>query len=139
MEINMLVRLLYVSREINNEIANLAETSLDRFRESNTENDITGVLCEGEGLFLQVLEGERSNVNKLYASILRDTRHKDIELLYFEEIKERFFDGWTMEYIHIKFLYQAIKQKHPDFDPYVYPGKLSIKIVMDYLKAEDAG
>ncbi len=95
----MLVRLLYVSREINNEIANLAETSLDRFRESNTQNDITGVLCEGEGLFLQVLEGERSNVNKLYASILRDTRHKDIELLYFEEIKERFFDAWTMEYI----------------------------------------
>ena len=139
MEIDMLVRLLYVSREVDNKTANLAESSLDRFRESNTQNDITGVLCEGEGLFLQVLEGERSNLNKLYASILRDTRHKDIELLYFEEIKERFFDAWTMEYIHIKFLYQAIKNQHPDFDHYLYPGKLSIEIVMDYLKTEDAG
>jgi Sensors of blue-light using FAD len=26
----------------------------------NTQNDITGVFCEGQGVFLQALEGERS-------------------------------------------------------------------------------
>ncbi len=40
MEIDMLVRLLYVSREIDNKTANLAEISLNRFRESNTQNEL---------------------------------------------------------------------------------------------------
>ena len=36
----MLVRLLYVSNEIDNKTANLAEISLNRFRESNTQNEL---------------------------------------------------------------------------------------------------
>ena len=62
----MLVRLLYVSKEIAKQPSQFAESNLDKFRIENKLSEITGVLCSGEGIFLQVLEGERSAVNKLY-------------------------------------------------------------------------
>ena len=64
--------------------------NVDKFRIKNKSCGISGVLCSGEGVFLQVLEGERSAVSKLFAIICRDNRHTDIELLHYEEIKECF-------------------------------------------------
>lgn len=93
----MLVRLLYVSKEIAQQPSNFAEANLEEFRKINQLNDITGVLCSGEGIFLQVLEGERSAVNKLYANICPDPRHTEIELLHYEEIEERIFFLWSMD------------------------------------------
>ena len=59
----MLVRLLYVSKEIAKQPSQFAESNLDKFRIENKLSEITGVLCSGEGIFLQVLEGERSAVS----------------------------------------------------------------------------
>jgi hypothetical protein len=41
----------------------------------NAAHAVSGVLCQGQGLYLQVLEGERAEVNRLYARILQDRRH----------------------------------------------------------------
>ncbi len=133
----MLIRLLYVSKQIASLPSNFAEINLDRFRKSNQLNDITGVLCGGEGVFLQVLEGYRSKVNKLYTEICRDDRHTDIELLHYEEINERAFYAWSMDYIPISTLYEMIRIKVPDFDPYLSSGKLAINCVIDYLRLND--
>jgi len=133
----MLVRLLYVSKEVAQEPSNFAEVNLAKFRKENELNDITGVLCSGEGLFLQVLEGERSAVNKLYAHICQDIRHSDIELLHYEEIEERVFFSWSMDYIPISTLYKVIKIHNPDFDPYFSSGKLAMKCVIDYLRLNE--
>ena len=133
----MLVRLLYVSKEIAEQPSNFAEANLEKFRNKNLLNDITGVLCSGEGIFLQVLEGERSAVNKLYANICPDPRHTDIELLQYEEIEERVFFAWSMDYIPISTLYKVIKIQNPDFDPYFSSGKLAMRCVIDYLRLND--
>ena len=133
----MLVRLLYVSKEVAQEPSNFAEVNLAKFRKENELNYITGVLCSGEGLFLQVLEGERSAVNKLYAHICQDIRHSDIELLHYEEIEERVFFSWSMDYIPISTLYKVIKIQNPDFDPYFSSGKLAMKCVIDYLRLNE--
>jgi len=133
----MLVRLLYVSKEIAEQPSQFAESNLDKFRIENKLSEITGVLCSGEGIFLQVLEGERSAVNKLYVTICKDQRHTDIELLHYEEIKDRVFYAWSMDYIPISTLYEMIKIQNPDFDPYLSSGKLALKCVIDYLRLND--
>ena len=133
----MLVRLLYVSKEIAEQPSQFAESNLDKFRIENKLSEITGVLCSGEGIFLQVLEGERSAVNKLYVTICKDQRHTDIELLNYEEIKDRVFYAWSMDYIPISTLYEMIKIQNPDFDPYLSSGKLAINCVIEYLRLND--
>lgn len=57
----------------------------------NKVNQITGVLCQGTGFFIQMLEGDRSIINQLYSRIIRDSRHKDVEIVSFEEITDRKF------------------------------------------------
>jgi hypothetical protein len=84
-----------------------------------------------------VLEGERSAVNKLYASICPDPRHTEIELLHYEEIDERIFFAWSLDYIPITTLYEVIKIQNPDFDPYFSSGKLAMKCVIDFLRLND--
>jgi len=133
----MLVRLLYVSKEIAEQPSNFANSNLGKFRIKNKSFDISGVLCSGEGVFLQVLEGERSAVSKLFATICSDERHTDIELLHYEEIKERVFYAWSIDYISISTLYEIIKIQNPDFDPYISSGKLAINCVIDYLRLND--
>ena len=44
---------------------------------------ITGVLCHGGDVFMQVLEGGRDAVNALYNKIVRDARHHDVALLHY--------------------------------------------------------
>ena len=133
----MLVRLLYVSKEIAEQPSQFAESNLDKFRIENKLSEITGVLCSGEGIFLQVLEGERSTVNKLYVTICKDQRHTDIELLHYEEIKDRVFYAWSMDHIPVSTLYAMIKIQNPEFDPYLSSGKLALKCVIDYLRLND--
>ena len=91
----MLVRLLYVSRAVDTS-SEAIEAILTQSRQHNPASGITGVLCYGGGIFLQAIEGGRSAVSDLYGHIQRDPRHKDVELLAFEEITERRFGGWTM-------------------------------------------
>ncbi len=54
---------------------------LRKSKANNPALGITGVLCFSEGIFLQVLEGGRSAVNRLYNRIAADPRHTDVELL----------------------------------------------------------
>ena len=133
----MLVRLLYVSKEIATQPSNFADLNLKKFRINNQLNEITGVLCSGDGIFLQVLEGYRNKVNKLYANIHRDDRHTNIELLNYEEITQRAFYAWSMDYIPISTLYPLIKIEHPEFDPYLSSGKIIISCVLEYLRLNE--
>jgi hypothetical protein len=120
----MQVRLLYVSSAVGPQTTTVTGSILKSAQEHNKRSGITGVLCQGEGIFLQVLEGERSQVNRLYARILADQRHKNVELLHFEEITERRFGAWTMAHVELSSLDPMVRMKHPEFDPYSASGKL---------------
>lgn len=100
----MLVRLLYASRAIEGISDALLHSIVERSRANNLEHGITGILCiypEG-GIFVQVLEGARSEVNTLYANLVRDRRHKDVTLLHYAEIQERHFSAWRMGSVDLK-------------------------------------
>jgi hypothetical protein len=51
---------------------------LEQSRTLNKKAGITGMLMYTRSKFIQVLEGEQSIVNKLYAKIVEDDRHKKI-------------------------------------------------------------
>ena len=94
----MLVRLLYASRATGEIDDALVASILERSRGYNMEHGITGIPCtytEGS-VFLQVLEGGRAAVNKLYASIVCDPRHREVTLLDYAEVPERRFASWRM-------------------------------------------
>jgi Sensors of blue-light using FAD len=67
--------------------------------EHNAEAGISGLLCYGDGQFLQVLEGEPAAVNSLYNRIVRDPRHFRCELLRYEDVDARQFADWSMKLV----------------------------------------
>lgn len=46
--------------------------------------------------FLQFLEGEETVLNRVYAKIDMDKRHKNVQKLFDQAIEERAFPDWSM-------------------------------------------
>jgi hypothetical protein len=131
----MLVRLLYASRAVNPDPAAI-EDILVQSRQYNPTCGITGILCYGGGVFLQALEGGRIAVNDLYSHIQKDTRHKDVVLLRYEEIHERRFGGWTMGQVNVAKINTSILLKYSEraeLDPYSVSGKVSSALLEELM------
>ena len=131
----MLVRLLYASRAVDTSPAAI-EAILAQSREHNPSNGLTGVLCYGGGVFLQAIEGGRSAVSHLFGTLMHDARHKDVELLQFQEIEERRFGGWTMGVVNLNKLNHSILLKYSEkaeLDPYAVSGKVSFALLEELM------
>ncbi len=120
----MLIRLIYVSKAVDPQSNALTDSILHKAHAWNAQNDITGVLCEGQGVFLQALEGERGKVTGLYARIFADPRHKDLELIHCESITQRRYGGWSMARVKLSDVDTQTKIDWPEFDPYSAAGLL---------------
>ncbi|GAA0873051.1 hypothetical protein GCM10009117_21980 [Gangjinia marincola] len=68
-------------------------------REYNQSCDITGCLVYHEDSFFQILEGAKMDILDLYERIERDSRHKDIQLLWKGAIPKRNFTEWNMAFV----------------------------------------
>lgn len=121
-EPTMLIRAVYVSRAVGPQTGTVTAGILADAHAHNGAQGISGVLCQGQGLYLQVLEGERSQVNRLYARILQDRRHHDVQLLSFEEISERRYAAWSMANVHLPDDGAAWRLEQGGFDPYAASG-----------------
>lgn len=128
----MLVRLLYASRSATPVTPEATEAILAQSRAHNPALGITGVLCQSGDIFLQVLEGGRDAVNRLYNQIVRDPRHQDVSLLHYEEIVERRFAGWTMGVVNLAKVNPAILLKHAEtnsLDPHRMSGRACLSLL----------
>ena len=128
----MLVRLLYASRAVAEIGGDLIDEILNRSQAHNPEHGITGVLCYGGDVFMQVLEGGRAPVNALYNRIVRDERHRQVMLLHYQEIAERRFGGWTMGQVNLARINQSLLLKYlekPELDPFSVPGCASLALL----------
>ena len=131
----MLVRLLYASRTVDPS-AETIDAILAQSRQFNPSSGITGILCYGGGIFLQASEGGRMPVSELYGHIQRDSRHKDVVLLHYEEISERRFSGWTMGQVNMSKINASILLKYaekPELDPYSVSGKVSLALLEELM------
>jgi len=120
----MLIRLIYVSKAVGPQTDTLTESILRKAHAWNTRNDITGVLCEGQGVFLQALEGERVKVTRLYERIAADPRHTDLELIHCESITRRRYGAWSMARVSLSDVDPQTKIEWPEFAPYSASGAL---------------
>jgi Sensors of blue-light using FAD len=68
-------------------------------RAGNNARDITGILVYVDGVFLQVIEGDREAVLQLMTSLGKDSRHSSIKIIHEAEIEERTFASWRMAYL----------------------------------------
>lgn len=118
----MLIRLIYVSQSVDPQTTAQADAILRTAHERNARLDITGVLCIGQGVFLQVLEGERAKVTALYARIHADPRHRDVELIHCESICERRYGRWSMAHVRLSDVDPETKIDWPEFNPYSRSG-----------------
>ncbi|MCK2022753.1 BLUF domain-containing protein [Microbacterium sp. kSW2-24] len=67
-------------------------------RRHNDARDITGLLLYRDGEFVQILEGDRYDVDQTMARINADPRHTDVRVLLEEPLHTRRFADWTMGY-----------------------------------------
>jgi len=128
----MLVRLLYASRAIAPIAPDSLMVILRQSKANNPSHGITGVLCCSQDVFLQVLEGGRSAVNRLYNRIAADPRHKDVELLSYEQINERRFAGWSMGQVNLTRLNPGLLLKYSasaTLDPFAVSGEVSLALL----------
>jgi hypothetical protein len=130
----MLVRLLYASRTT----PALAERGIDdllrQSRRNNISCGITGMLCLSNGVFVQVIEGGRADVSRLFARIIADPRNTDVQILMFEDISERRFGNWTMGQVNIASVNPALLLKYsarPSLDPYTAGGAATMKLLVE--------
>ena len=127
----MLVRLMYASRAIEPVRPDTLNAILKKSTQNNPASGVTGVLCFSGDIFLQVLEGGRLQVSKLYNRIAQDPRHTDVALLSYDEIEERSFAGWSMGQVNMGRLNPALLLKYSEaavLDPYAVSGKVSMAL-----------
>jgi hypothetical protein len=132
----MLVRLIYASRaaralDLEEQLAILKQA-----RAHNPRHGITGVLCHADGLFIQVIEGGRGAVNRLYNRIATDTRHTGVELLGYADIGERRFGSWAMGQVNLASINPALLLKYAEtsrLDPYALSGQACMALFDELL------
>lgn len=134
----MLVRLLYASRSQAPLTPELTDCILQASLKRNPEMGITGLLClcPTSQVFMQVLEGGRDAVNRLYTRIAADPRHQDVVLLHYEEITERRFAAWTMGQVNLNRVNPSTLLKYsekPALDPYAVSGAVSMALLQELI------
>jgi hypothetical protein len=128
----MLVRLLYASRAAAPVVASVQESILEQSRSRNPKIGVTGVLCFSDDIFIQVLEGGRDEVCELYNTIARDTRHQNVRILSFEEIRERRFGNWTMGQVNLAKVNPTLLLKYgerAELNPFICSGQASMALL----------
>lgn len=125
----MHIQLLYVSRAVGPQTSTVTASILTTAQAHNPRHGIGGVLCQGQGLYLQLLEGERSAVNRLFARIVADVRHNDVELLHLKEVERRRFAAWSMAHVELRADDPMVLLQHPEFDPYSAPGTTAMRLI----------
>ncbi|WP_201598266.1 BLUF domain-containing protein [Psychrobacter vallis] len=122
-EDSALVQLVYVSSLTLG--SRLSTTIFDEVeshaRDYNQQHGITGILCYGNGHFLQCVEGEKADVFALKQRIFADSRHKNVEMLLLQTIDERSFADWRMRLLFLeRWLWSpASKKQAAQLSPYL--------------------
>lgn len=134
----MLVRLLYASRAVPPLSQTVLDNILAQSHANNPAQGITGLLCYGGDIFMQVLEGGRKEVCDLYHRIVSDARHQGVELLQFEEIDCRRFANWTMGQVNIAKINPSLLLRYSEkaqLDPFSIGGKASMALLQELIES----
>ena len=91
-------QLLYVSSASNWMSDDKLDSLLVNAKANNHNLDVTGMLVYHDGSFIQILEGEKDQVESLFNKISKDARHNNIILIDEKNIDMRSFSSWDMAF-----------------------------------------
>lgn len=138
-----LTRLVYISKNripSDSSVAVELKGILASSIKNNVRNAVTGGLIFNRRYFLQVLEGDRASVTKLFLIISGDPRHDEIELMEMNDAEERLFGAWSMGFASNPELINTIWMKfhlEGEFNPKLLTGDQTVKLVFELVKKEE--
>lgn len=94
-------RLVYVSTARDDLTDQDMASILNTAQSNNHERYLTGFLVHNGAHFMQALEGEEAEVREIYQKILEDNRHFGVIQILGDEIAERAFPDWAMNYYRV--------------------------------------
>lgn len=130
----MLIRLIYVSTADEKIDKDEFRKILDTAIRINSQKGLTGMLAFNGRYFLQALEGDRDEVNKLYNQLNLDQRHHSLAVLKFEEIQHRQWSSWSMGFAAAKTENKLLFLKYSAgniFNPYTMSGDGAEKLLIE--------
>ncbi|AIS58386.1 MULTISPECIES: BLUF domain-containing protein [Vibrio] len=135
-----MIRLLYYSVASSEMTMMDLKGILDVARKNNGRRDVTGMLCYDNEYFLQILEGEPTEVTDLFLTIGRDERHHDVTIMGVQSIEKRAFGQWDMGYAGSSETLQSHMQtlNMDSFDPTALTVKQAAVLLYDLSKAQTA-
>ncbi|MEY2700143.1 MAG: hypothetical protein RIQ52_898 [Pseudomonadota bacterium] len=87
---------------------------LSAAKRNNAANGITGMLLYHDGFFMQAIEGEVEQVDRLFDRIRRDRRHKMVVIVHEEKAMERAFADWRMGFSYLRDAGTNVRGFSPD-------------------------
>ena len=107
---------------------------LAQSRVNNARRGLVGALYFGDGCFFQCLEGRSLDVDRLYATLLKDPRHTDLQVLSRRTIPHTHFSTWAMKYVPLDAEMKALMRElgMDRFDPYRFD-TATVNRVLDML------
>ena len=113
-----LCRLIYCSKASREVLYLDLKSIMEQSVKNNTKDGITGILCFGNSMFLQMLEGDRTRISKTYNRIVSDPRHRETEMIDFSDIEERIFCDWSMKVVQLgEYAPEVIKNVITKYSP----------------------
>ncbi len=91
-------QILYTSKATSPFSDDQLKELLELARSRNSLKSITGMLLYCNSHFVQLLEGQESDLSTLFAIISADRRHEDVEKVLMSEIAAPQFPDWSMGY-----------------------------------------
>lgn len=137
MTVSNLVQIVYVSRStfttmppergIEPSVARILAQS----RTNNAKRGLVGALYFGDGCFFQCLEGRAEDVDRLYATLLKDPRHTDLKVLTRRGIPRKHFSNWAMKYVPLDAEMKALLRElgMSSFDPYRFDDAIVARVL----------
>lgn len=104
----------------------------------NRKLGITGILIYRDGIFIQLLEGEKDRVLKVYGYVASDFRHTSIKPILKQENTNRLFEEWTMGYRNLSKASKTSNELLESWNDLVHRSqnheKIENKTILDLLK-----
>ncbi|WOT06907.1 BLUF domain-containing protein [Shewanella youngdeokensis] len=95
---------------------------LEKARAKNLQFGVTGMMVYHDREIMQILEGDKKEVQALFQTIFEDDRHTSVEVFYQGDIKNRAFSEWSMAFKALdKNMIQTITEGYEGFDKNISP------------------
>lgn len=92
---------------------------LQESRNYNPQQNITGCLLYFKGEFLQILEGQKEEIEILFEKIRNDNRHTHVNLISLEPAEGRMYPDWSMAFHNLKLPELHEIKEHLDIEQFL--------------------